>query len=465
MTVAIPDSSFEQWRDRARELLSRGVPPHEVQWADPRDQQQPLTLTPTSVITERPAAITGRVPSAFVAGGKLVACHRDASRWTLLYQLLWRITHGEQKLLDDPLDEAASAFERMVTQVRRDEHKMHAFVRFRKVVDGDAERYIAFHRPDHFITRLAAPFFVERFRPMRWSILTPDECAHWDGSALTFTPGVEVTAAVDGDELEDVWHTYYAAIFNPARTNPRAMLRELPSRHWATLPEARLIPELIAQAPDRVQRMLTQPSAATSARPFVPEHASLDGLREAAASCRGCPLFAHATQVVFGEGPVDARLMLVGEQPGDEEDISGKPFVGPAGRVLDEAIQAAGLDRQQLYVTNAVKHFTFRREGKRRIHERPRVTDVRACRPWLSAEVEQVKPSVIVCLGSTAAQALIGPSVRIQRDRGKPASSAWARHVVPTYHPSAVLRADDAQHSDELFRWLVEDLQLAATLG
>ena len=466
MTVALPESSFEQWRDRARELLSRGVPPHEVQWADPRDPQQPLNTADTAAAPHGAVAtVTGRVPRAFLAGGKLVACHRDPSRWALLYRLLWRITHGEHKLLDDPLDEAASTFERMIAQVQRDEHKMHAFVRFRRVVEGDIERFVAFHRPDHFITRLAAPFFVERFRPMRWSILTPDECAHWDGSALTFTPGVEMTAAPEGDALEEVWRTYYSAIFNPARTNPRAMLRELPARHWATLPEARMISELIAEAPDRVQRMLTHPSAATSARPFVPDNASLDGLRDAAASCRGCPLFAHATQVVFGEGPVDARLMLVGEQPGDEEDISGKPFVGPAGRVLDEAILAAGLDRHRLYVTNAVKHFTFRREGKRRIHERPRVTDVRACRPWLSAEVERVRPSVIVCLGSTAAQAVIGPSVRIQRDRGKPVRSAWASQVLPTYHPSAVLRAEDAQHSDDIFRWLVEDLQLAAQLG
>jgi DNA polymerase len=333
------------------------------------------------------------------------------------------------------------------------------------MTEGDGDRFVAFHRPDHFIVRLAAPFFVERFRTMRWSILTPDECAHWDGAELSFTEGVDARAAPDEDAIENVWRTYYASTFNPARINTRAMVRELPVRHWRTLPEAQIIPDLVAAASSRVDRMLSEPGVATSARPFVPAAAAtLDDLRDAAASCRGCPLFAEATQVVFGEGPPGARLMLVGEQPGDEEDLNGRPFVGPAGRVLAEALEQAGLQRGDLYLTNAVKHFTFRREGKRRIHERPRLSDVRACRPWLASEIEQVKPAVIVCLGSTAAQAVLGPRVRIQRDRGRAFDSAWAKHVIPTYHPSAVLRAEDEQHGRDVFAWLVEDLRHAVRL-
>jgi probable DNA metabolism protein len=436
-----------------------------MQWTDVRDAQ--LHLEDDAPFHPSPApARHVMVPASFVQDAQLAACHRSHLQWALLYRLLWRLTHGERHALRDPLDADASRLEAMVREVRRDEHKMHAFVRFRRVEDAEkGERFVAFHRPDHHIVELVAPFFVERFGTMRWSILTPDDCVHWDGATLRFTPGVDASAAPAGDALEELWRTYYASIFNPARVNVRAMQRELPRRHWATLPEARAIPSLVADASRRVDLMLTEPARTTSARPFIPKDASLDVLRAAAGTCRGCDLFAHASHVVFGEGPRTAPMMLVGEQPGDEEDRRGVPFVGPAGQVLADAIDEAGLDRADLYVTNAVKHFTYRREGKRRIHERPRITDVRACRPWLEAEIDKVRPDVIVCLGSTAAQTLIGPQVRIQRDRGKTFTSAWAPHVMVTYHPSAVLRADVPQHRDELLQWLIADLRSAARLA
>jgi uracil-DNA glycosylase len=464
-TVAV-DGTFEGWRRIARDLIVRGVAPDHMRWTDPRDSQSPLQManeTGHTGVTTQSGHL--RVPRRFVELGTIASCHRSPTRWPLLYRLLWRLTHEGREILANPLDADVLTLETMVSQVRRDEHKMHAFVRFRKVAADADERYVAFHRPDHFIVKLAAPFFVERFRTMRWSILTPDQCAHWDSTTLTFTQGVDDRVMVPDDEMENVWRTYYRSVFNPARLNPRAMVRELPTRHWATLPEARIIPHLIAEAPGRVQQMLSQPGPATSARPFVPPAASLDDLRDAAQSCRGCTLFASATHTVFGEGPLTARIMVVGEQPGDEEDLSGRPFVGPAGQVLNDALRQAGLTRADLYVTNAVKHFTFRREGKRRIHERPRVTDVRACRPWLGAEIERINPRVIVCLGSTAAQALIGASVRIQRDRGKPVRTSWAPFTLPTYHPSAVLRAEDSQHRDEVFAHLVEDLRRAESFA
>ena len=466
--LQVVDGTYESWHAAARVLLDMEIEPQRAQWSDTRAAQLPLDAGPAA-----PPKVNAprehrkwHVPRAFVARATLGACHRNPQRWALLYRILWRLTHGERALLDNPLDDDAMQLDAMVRDVRRDEHKMHAFVRFRKVADPDGDRYVAFHRPDHFIVRLAARFFVERFQAMRWSILTPDECVHWDGQALTYSPGVDGSSAPKDDALEDVWRTYYAAIFNPARVNTRAMVRELPVRHWATLPEAQLIPALVSQASGRVQQMITKPSAATSARMFVPPSAStIDELAAAATGCRGCPLFADATQTVFGAGPQSARLMLVGEQPGDEEDVTGQPFVGPAGGVLDDALSQAGLSRASIYVTNAVKHFTFRREGKRRIHERPRMSDVRACRPWLEAEIDRVRPAVIVCLGSTAAQALLGPRVRIQRDRGLPVPSPWAPHVIPTYHPSAVLRADAPRHAEELFAWLVQDLRRAGELA
>ena len=198
-----------------------------------------------------------------------------------------------------------------------------------------------------------------------------------------------------------------------------------------------------------------------SARPFVPEDANLDTLRAAAASCRGCDLYQRATQTVFGEGPRRARIMLVGEQPGDQEDVQGAPFVGPAGEVLNRALAEAGLSRGDVYLTNAVKHFKWEPRGKRRIHQKPRVTEMRACRPWLESEIQTVQPAVIVCLGSTAAQSLMGPQFRITKSRGEVLDSPWAPALIATYHPSAVLRADTPESSDEVYRSLTNDLALA----
>ena len=183
--------------------------------------------------------------------------------------------------------------------------------------------------------------------------------------------------------------------------------------------------------------------ATGSAADFIPPRPTLARLREAAAGCRGCRLWVNATQTVFGEGPRTAEVMLVGEQPGDQEDRQGHPFVGPSGRLLDEGLAAAGIDRRRVYVTNAVKHFKFVRIEltKRRLHKKPTAAEVRACHPWLEAEIRLIKPRVIVTLGATAAQALLGPRFKVTEQRGKPARSEWAEAVIATVHPSAVLRA------------------------
>ena len=189
---------------------------------------------------------------------------------------------------------------------------------------------------------------------------------------------------------------------------------------------------------------------------------SLDELRDAIKSCSRCDLYKHATQAVAGAGNRRAKVMLVGEQPGDQEDRTGEPFVGPAGEVLDRALAAAGLDRKDVYLTNAVKHFKWEPRGKRRIHQKPRMSEMRACRPWLEAEIDAVSPRVIVCLGSTAAQALLGPGFRITKGRGQTLDSPWAAALIATYHPSAVLRAGDAAQRSDVYGMLVADLKLAA---
>jgi DNA polymerase len=196
-----------------------------------------------------------------------------------------------------------------------------------------------------------------------------------------------------------------------------------------------------------------------TAAPFLPDKLSITALREAVQRCRGCPLYANATQAVFGEGTLKAEVMLVGEQPGDREDKAGAPFVGPAGKVLDRALEEAGIDRGTTYVTNAVKHFKWKARGTRRIHDKPTWTETMACRPWLDAELALVKPRALVLMGAVAAQALLGKGFKVTQERGKPLDSELADLVVATIHPSAVLRADDR---DAMFAGLVDDLRVVA---
>ena len=460
---------FESWRELARTLLRDGVPPEGVAWLDGRTGQGGLPFGPDVPAevgsASAPQESTSvpeprlRIPRRFVQLAEEAACHRSGLQWTLLYRLLWRLTRGERHVLDLAADADVHAAAGMASQVRRDEHKMRAFVRFTPVQDADGERSVAWYAPDHLIVQRAAPFFADRFSSMRWSILTPDAAAHWDGHALTFAEGVAAPADAGDGAIEDLWKTYYQAVFNPARVNLSATLREMPLRRWSRLPEAALIPSLVGSAHERTLT-LARTGGGRSARPFLPVGRTIASLREAAPACRGCDLHARATQVVFGEGPPDARLLLVGEQPGDAEDVQGTPFVGPAGQVLARALGAAGVDRTRVYVTNAVKHFSFVERGKRRIHQTPRASEVHACRPWLEAEIHALRPACIVLLGSTAARALLGPQARVMQLRGSViGGTAWAPAVLVTVHPSAVLRADDG--GEQYFELLVRDLAQA----
>jgi uracil-DNA glycosylase family protein len=207
---------------------------------------------------------------------------------------------------------------------------------------------------------------------------------------------------------------------------------------------------------------ITKGSAAPTAAALVPPRATLPVLREIAAACKACDLWKKSTQTVFGEGPAGAKLLLLGEQPGDGEDRAGHPFVGPAGQLLDRALAAAGIDRAQVYVTNLVKHFKWEPRGKRRIHKKPRASEIEACKPWLEAEIAAVKPELVICLGATAAQALVGRSFRVSRERGVMLKSDLAPRVMATVHPSSLLRAPDKQERQRQMRLLVEDLRRGA---
>jgi uracil-DNA glycosylase family protein len=204
------------------------------------------------------------------------------------------------------------------------------------------------------------------------------------------------------------------------------------------------------------------PRGLDGAAPLVPAGATLEHLRRAAAGCKACPLWRTGTQTVFGEGPAPARVMLIGEQPGDKEDLEGRPFVGPAGHLLDEALEEAGIDREAAYLTNAVKHFKWKPRGKRRIHQKPSWGEIAACRPWLDAELEVVRPVALVCLGATAAQALLGRRFRVTQERGRFVESDLAPLVTATVHPSSILRAPDAESRHRERAAFVADLRLVA---
>ncbi len=201
------------------------------------------------------------------------------------------------------------------------------------------------------------------------------------------------------------------------------------------------------------------PRSTGSASDYVPKRPSLPKLRAAVQTCKGCSLYAHATQGVLGEGPASARIVFIGEQPGNEEDLQGRPFVGPAGKLLDRALQDAGIDRADAYVTNAVKHFKFEERGKRRIHQKPNGVEIRACQPWLEAEVSIIHPLIIVCLGATASQSILGPKYRLTKERGLFVEHPWAPHVTSTVHPSAVLRAPDDEARHREYDHFVADLR------
>lgn len=454
---------FEGWRDIARTLAAERMPPDRVIWqvagheadlfaADPPPRSQPDT----------PVESSFRVQRGFVDLARDVILHSDRERFALLYTMLTRLI-DQPRLIDDRADPLLRRLEEMAKNVRRDIHKMRAFLRFREVTEADGtERFVAWFEPEHHIVRANAAFFVNRFNTMHWSILTPQVSLHWDTETLREGPGATRADAPEGDPVEAVWKTYYASIFNPARLKVGMMLREMPRKYWKNMPETALVNELVAGARARESGMIEHARAATGGD----IDAAWAALRDEAMGCTRCPLFKPATQTVFGEGPLDARMVFVGEQPGDQEDLAGHPFVGPAGQVFDRALGDAGIDRGTVYVTNAVKHFKFERRGKRRIHAKPDAGEIDACRWWIEQERLLLKPKLTVALGATAARSLIGKTVTISRERGRVVQLADGGAGWITVHPSFLLRIQDRTQAEDEYTRFVDDLKgAAAQLG
>jgi DNA polymerase len=446
------EDDFEGWRAAARALASALVPADQVVW---QVGEQASDLFGDEAPAPSAAPMFG-VPRPFVELAQSVVAHSDPQRFALLYRMLLRL-RAEPRLIGDHADPLLRRLEEMAKSVRRDMHKMRAFLRFRELATPDGPRFVAWFEPEHHIVRLNAGFFVRRFAAMRWSILTPELSIHWDGELLSEGSGAQKADAPADDPVEEVWKGYYGAIFNPARLKVRTMLKEMPKRYWKNMPETALVPQLIAGAQAREAGMVAASRAGIGGNARV----AWDKLREEAMCCTRCHLYKCATQTVFGEGEVSARLMLVGEQPGDQEDLAGRPFVGPAGQVLDRALAEAGVDRATTYVTNAVKHFKFELRGKRRIHSKPQGPEIDACRWWIEQERVLIRPPVTIALGATAARSLLGKVVTISGARGRPLKLEDGGECWVTIHPSYLLRLREPADKERQYALFVEDLRRA----
>jgi len=446
----------EGFRTAVRQLIAAQVPPEDVVWnaggvPDLFGEAAPGEAPPVAL----PRAVADLV--------RLVVCHRDPERYGLLYTLIWRVLHGERALLEVQSDPLVHRLYLMAKAIRRDLHKMHAFVRFRRVEATEGERFTAWFEPDHYIVEATAGFFVDRFPGMKWSILTPMGSLDWDGTRLLVGPPAERTEAAAQDDVEQGWLGYYESTFNPARANPAMMQAEMPKKYWRNLPEAKLIPGLLQSAPARVKEMLEREALAAIKR--NPDKAvaamsdqepkTLDELNRLITASE--PMVQGGTKAVLGEGPVGADIAFVGEQPGDQEDVQGRPFVGPAGQLLDRVMEQAGIDRRRAYLTNAVKHFKYEQRGKRRLHKTPTAGEVKHYRWWLTKELELARPKLIVALGATAVLALTGKALPITKVRGP--TEFDGRPGFITVHPSYLLRLPDENAKQEAYAQFIADFE------
>ncbi|MBB5371450.1 DNA polymerase [Janthinobacterium sp. K2Li3] len=464
--------SFEEWRVAARGLIASGVPPAAVQWQSAAHDGDLFSSAMEEVSDDAPAdAPALRLPRQLVELLECAACYSAVDRWAFLYQVLWRWQRGEHDVIS-PADPDGARLHGMVKAVHREEHDMHAYVRFRERKEADtddAPRFVAWFEPTHDVLPQVARHFARRMGAISWMIATPTATMLWDGATLHAGPALLKGAADIDDHGEALWLTYYRSIFNPARVNAGLLRSHIPSRFWKNLPEGAIVPAMITGATNGERRTgqtatVGQRSGATTIpiRPerALPQRETLTTLQQ----CRRCALWQHATQAVPGSGPQPASIMLLGEQPGDQEDLAGLPFVGPAGAVLEQAMAEAKLSRDSVYLTNAVKHFKWEPRGKRRLHKTPAQREIAACHAWLEEELERVQPEVIVALGSTALKSLLQDgTATLQSVLGTPFQHQ-GRWIVAVYHPSYVLRAPDETGRREAYAVMVEGLRQAIKL-
>jgi len=429
--VLAHETDFLGWRTATRALALAGTDAAEIEWRVGGD-------TPSTPLPDATGQFA--VPRAIVALAEAAIQARDPERFGLLYRLVRRAQSFSQGA-GDPYDDDPDylRIRRLALRVRRETHRMQCLVRFRAV----GGHHIGWFEPEEHVLDAVARAYAGTYPHLPCSILTPDRAAHWMGEAPIFTHGIPAEAVPDDMALEEAWRASYTDLF-AAATPP-------PASNEPVMCDLRP-PNRPALGPVRLPAI---PSPAI-------RNSALARAAAEAAGCQRCPLHGPATQTVFGEGPAGAAIMFIGEQPGDQEDIIGRPFVGPAGVLLDQALEEAGIDRRQVYVANAVKHFKFIPRGVRRIHQTPDPSEVETCRIWLEAERDAVRPKLIVLLGATAARAVLGRPVTIGRERGEVFDLPDGTRGFITVHPSFLLRQPDEDSRNRQYALFVTELRRAA---
>lgn len=444
--IPLPMIGTDQaWRDAARRLLAARVPPKDVIWDF--DNQAPQLFESSANLPEPMRAV--KVSKEFITLANTVVWHKDPQRFARLYALLWRLRETPG-LMQDRADPELAKLRQMEKGVRRCQHKMKAFVRFRDLrSDGPRRSFGAWFEPTHYTVEPTAQFFARRFADMDWMIVTPDVTAQFKNGKTAFHEGREKPELPE-DGAEALWGTYFCNIFNPARVKISAMTSEMPKKYWKNMPETQLIPGLIADAEAKVREMQ---EAAPTLPPERMAHIRKQlttqaqpaswNMLEAEVQTFTAPGFSDVA--VMGSGPRDAALMIVGEQPGEQEDLAARPFVGPAGQVLRGLAAQAGLDMGAAYLTNAVKHFKFQQNGKRRVHVTPTATEIDHCKWWVQTEIALVKPQMILALGASAARTLTGSGKDLLKRRGRLETGTDGVPVFITVHPSHLLRLPESE--------------------
>ncbi|KND60754.1 Uracil-DNA glycosylase, putative family 6 [Candidatus Burkholderia verschuerenii] len=488
MRSIVLDPSFASWRASARTLLIEGVHPRDVDW---QESDASATVFGTVGRTSGPADPNApkppKIAGTFLRMLETAACYRAPDRWPFLYRALWRWTQGDRAVASgEDEDEDGHRLRRMIKAVQTEETHMRKVLRFRhRDPSLGPPEFISWFEPVHDLLEHAAMHFATRMGNATWMIATPHSAAFWDGALLRVDrtsepeekpadfgePAGMNGEAVSGDAIEALWLAYYESTFTTALENAAKMASHMPVRYWKSPPDDRIDPTLISRADpysrrDRHPRNVPSDMEVTINTDLEPIKGTLLNAPPSLAECKRCALWRNATQPVAGIGPANARVMLVGEQPGDQEDREGTPFVGPAGKLLDEAIAEAGLSRESLYLTNAVKHFKWETRGSddERLHSPPAQRKREACRYWLDEELNRIAPKVVVALGATALKALTGHRTALSEYLGKTIEHK-GRIVVPTYHPSYLLRVTDEKIRAEVFGTLVEALVFAQQIA
>jgi uracil-DNA glycosylase len=422
------ETDWTGWRRATRAFVLAGVEPSELRW----------TVGCTG--DARPAA-----DGSFTLSRTLVSLAaqafqmREAERFGLLYTLVWR-AHRDQLRLDDTDDPDLRIARRWALAVRADAHRMRTNVRFARLTVDNQPHFLGWYQPDHYVLEANARLMARRDPATGFTIVTPDGSAHQDQDGLRFGAGLQNPG--DDVTLLAWWDSHRETILRAAHMG-------------GGLPEA----EELDEAPRPLDRPPIGPVVLAES-----QTGATRSLAREARGCERCSLSGPATQTVFGEGPHDARILFIGEQPGDQEDIIGRPFVGPAGQLLDAALEEAGIDRRRIAITNAVKHFKFTPRGRRRIHQPPSPQEIDICRFWLDAERTALNPALLVLLGGSAGRAVLGRPVTVTRERGRPFNLPDGSKAFLTVHPSYLLRQPDEASRAREYEAFVRDLRIVRDL-